>query len=102
MPFAVVIRSGTMPSCSHANQAPVRQKPVWISSAMNRMPCSRRELDHARQEPVGRDDEAALALDRLDQHRRDVMRTDLRVDDVLQPRRASAAHAVSSPSSRNG
>ena len=38
MPLAVVIRSGTTPSCSQANQSPVRQKPVWISSAMNRMP----------------------------------------------------------------
>src|SRR5665811_630591 len=40
MPLAVVIRSGTTPSCSQANQSPVRQKPLWISSAMNRIPCS--------------------------------------------------------------
>ncbi len=39
MPLAVVIRSGTTPSCSQANQSPVRQKPLWISSAMNRIPC---------------------------------------------------------------
>ena len=38
MPLAVVIRSGTTCSCSQANQSPVRQNPVWISSAMNRMP----------------------------------------------------------------
>ena len=36
----VVIRSGTTPSNSLANQLPVRQKPVWISSAMNTMPCA--------------------------------------------------------------
>ena len=40
MPFAVVIRSGTMPSWSQANQSPVRQKPVWISSATNTIPLS--------------------------------------------------------------
>ena len=28
IPFAVIIMSGTMPSCSDANQFPVRQKPV--------------------------------------------------------------------------
>ena len=39
--LAVVIRSGTSPSCSLANMAPVRPKPVWISSAMNTMPCLR-------------------------------------------------------------
>ena len=40
MPFAVVMRSGTTFSWSQANQSPVRQKPVWISSAMSRMSCS--------------------------------------------------------------
>jgi hypothetical protein len=34
MPLAVVTMSGTTPSCSLANQSPVRQNPVWISSAM--------------------------------------------------------------------
>ncbi len=32
------MRSGTTPSWSQANQSPVRQNPVWISSAMNRTP----------------------------------------------------------------
>jgi hypothetical protein len=41
IPFAVVIRSGTTRSWSQANQSPVRQNPVWISSAISRMPCSR-------------------------------------------------------------
>ncbi len=39
--LAVVIRSGTSPSCSQANIAPVRPNPVWISSATNTMPCLR-------------------------------------------------------------
>ena len=38
MPLAVVMRSGTTPSYSLANQSPVRQKPDWISSATNTMP----------------------------------------------------------------
>ncbi len=36
MPLAVAIRSGSMPSVSEANQAPVRAMPDWTSSAMNR------------------------------------------------------------------
>src|SRR5699024_1820934 len=35
IPFARVIRSGSIPSASEANQLPVRTKPVWTSSAMN-------------------------------------------------------------------
>ena len=38
MPFAVATRSGTTPSCSDANHAPVRQNPVWISSATKSAP----------------------------------------------------------------
>ena len=38
--FAIAIRSGTTPKCSIANILPVRPKPVWISSAIIRMPCS--------------------------------------------------------------
>ena len=38
MPFAMVTRSGTTPSCSQANQAPVRAKPVCTSSAMKTTP----------------------------------------------------------------
>ncbi len=36
--FAVVITSGSIPSCSTANQSPVRPNPVWISSATNTIP----------------------------------------------------------------
>ena len=53
MPFAVVIRSGTTPSWSEANQSPVRQKPVWISSAMSRMPCSAQNSATRRSQPAG-------------------------------------------------
>ena len=80
MPLAVVIRSGTTPSWSQANQSPVRQKPVWISSAMNTMPCSRHHSRQRGQEAVGRHDEAALALDRLDDHGGHVVLADLGVD----------------------
>lgn len=38
-PLAIVMRSGTTPLCSMANILPVRPKPVWISSAIMRMPC---------------------------------------------------------------
>ncbi len=39
MLLATVMRSGSTPECSIANILPVRAKPVWISSAMSRMPC---------------------------------------------------------------
>ena len=51
MPLATVTRSGTTPSCSHANQAPVRHMPVWISSATNTTPFSRHQSASARRKP---------------------------------------------------
>ena len=39
MLLATVMRSGSTPACSIAKFFPVRAKPVWISSAMSRMPC---------------------------------------------------------------
>ena len=51
MPLAVVIRSGTTPSCSQANQAPVRQKPVWISSAISSAPLSLHQAAMAGRKP---------------------------------------------------
>jgi hypothetical protein len=39
MLFATVMRSGSTPECSIANVLPVRAKPVWISSAIRRIPC---------------------------------------------------------------
>ena len=51
MPLAAVTRSGTTPSSSQANQSPVRQKPVWISSAMNRMPLAVHHSEIAGRKP---------------------------------------------------
>ena len=53
MPLAVVTMSGTTPSCSQANQSPVRQNPVWISSAMNTIPCSRQNSASPGRNPSG-------------------------------------------------
>lgn len=53
MPFAVVIRSGTTPSWSQANQSPVRQKPVWISSAISSTPLSRHQSATRVRKPSG-------------------------------------------------
>src|SRR5229473_3045185 len=53
IPLAVVTRSGTTPSWSEANQSPVRQNPVWISSAMSRMPCSRQNSASPGRKPSG-------------------------------------------------
>ena len=52
--------------------SPVRPKPDWTSSAMKTMP-SARTTRRARQEARGRHDESALALDRLDEDRRDLV-----------------------------
>ena len=95
MAFAVVIRSGTTPSSSQANQSPVRQNPVWISSAMNDHAVGPAPAGEGRQEPGGGDDEAALALDRLDQHARRVVHADLALD-LLDGacRRLLAGHAL--------
>ena len=51
MPLAVVIRSGTMPKCSLANIAPVRAKPVWISSAMKTTSFARHQSTSAGRNP---------------------------------------------------
>ena len=53
MPLAVVMRSGTTPSSSQANQSPLRQKPLCTSSAMNRMPLSRHHCASAGRKPRG-------------------------------------------------
>jgi hypothetical protein len=37
--LAIVTMSGSTSKCSIANIRPVRPKPVWISSAIKRMPC---------------------------------------------------------------
>jgi hypothetical protein len=52
MPLASVTRSGTTPSSAQANQSPVRQKPVWISSAMKTAPESRPHCATAGRKPA--------------------------------------------------
>ena len=51
IPFAIVTRSGTTPSCSQANHAPVRHIPVWISSATKTTPLSRHHCASAGRKP---------------------------------------------------
>ena len=52
MPLAVTIRSGSMPSSSQANIAPVRANPVCTSSAMNTTSLSRHQSQQRRQEAL--------------------------------------------------
>ena len=68
MPLAVVTRSGTTPSCSQANQSPVRANPVCTSSATNTMPLRRQYSASPAGSRRRGHDEPALALDRLDHH----------------------------------
>ena len=51
MPLAMQIRSGSMPSCSQANMAPVRAIPVWTSSAMNTTLFARHQRSNAGRNP---------------------------------------------------
>ena len=100
MPLAVVTRSGSTPSCSQANQSPVRQKPVWISSATNTAPAAVAHAGERRQEAGRRHDEAALALDRLDQHARP--RSSAPTCFSIMSMARAAASAPDSPPSRSG
>ena len=59
--------SGTTSSWSHANVRPVRPSPDWISSATISTSALVAQRAHLAQEALGRDDHAALALDRLEQ-----------------------------------
>ena len=51
---------------------------------MSRMPCSRGDLAEARQEAGRRHDVAALAEDRLDDDRRDLVRVDELVEGQVE------------------
>ena len=53
MPFATVMMSGTTPSCSTANQRPVRPKPVMTSSAIISTSRSSQILRTAVSQPMG-------------------------------------------------
>ena len=86
MPLAVSRMSGSTPQCSTAHILPVRPAPDWISSAMSRMPCCVADLAQALQEAVLGDDVAALALDRLDDDRGDLVgRRELVEQDLVEP-----------------
>ena len=82
--LASVMTSGAMPSCSYAKSVPVRPMPICTSSSMSSRSLLVAELAQLPQIACGRHDDAALALDRLDQdrdrlrataslHRRDVV-----------------------------
>ena len=51
MPLAVAMMSGTTPSSSQANMAPVRANPVCTSSAMNTTPLTRAHSTRAGRNP---------------------------------------------------
>ena len=73
MPFATVIASGVMPACWKANHSPVRPAPVWISSMISSAPCCSVSSRAACEVALGQVDHARLALDRLDEQRRDAV-----------------------------
>ena len=86
MPLAVSRMSGSTPQCSIAHILPVRPAPDWISSATSRMPCLSQIPRRPWQEAVLGDDVAALALDRLDEDRRDLAgRDELVEQDLVEP-----------------
>ena len=82
--FAVIRMSGTTPVCSTANSLPVRPKPVCTSSAISRMPCFSVSARSRGQVVGGRHHEAALAQHRLHDHRRDLLRLDVALEEVLE------------------
>ena len=95
--------SGSTSQCRTANISPVRPKPVWTSSAMRRMPCwrviSRSRGRNARR----RDDVAALAEDRLDDDRRDLVRVDELVErqvELLLPVAGARVGSCAPPAAR--
>ena len=79
--------SGTTPSWSQAKVLPVRPRPAWISSAANSTSLVGAQLADAAQVALRRDDDAALALDRLDEHRDGVGR-----DGGLERREVAVGH----------
>ena len=73
-PWPVRRMSGLTPHCSIAHIVPVRPAPDWISSAIEQDPVLVADRAEALEEAVLGDDVAALALDRLDDDRRDLVR----------------------------
>ena len=69
--LASVTTSGLTPACSKPNHRPVRPNPVWISSIIISAPTSSQSSRMPAEVLGARRVDAALALHRLDQHRRD-------------------------------
>ena len=65
------MRSGSRPQCSRAKKRPVRPSPVWTSSQHSSVPVAAARGLGRREVAVGRQVDA-LALNRLDDERRDV------------------------------
>ena len=82
-PLAVVMMSGTTFQLSTANHSPVRPQPHITSSAIIWMPNLRAQLPDALQVPVGRDQDAVRAGHRLQDERRDRLRS-LELDRLLE------------------
>ena len=84
--------SGTTSSWSQAKVRPVRARPDWISSATISAPASSQIAAHLAQVALGRDDDAALPLHRLEQHGdrgvvdRVAQRVGIAVGDRAEPR----------------
>ncbi len=62
----MVMRSGSIPACSRANQRPVRPNPVWISSATERC-----RADHKAREAVADELERRGDVSTFPEHRFD-------------------------------
>ena len=82
-PLAIVIRSGTTPQWSTANQRPVRPNPAITSSATIRIPFRSQISRTPCEVAVGRDEDAVRADDRLEEDGRDRLRPFV-ADDVLE------------------
>ena len=66
----ISVTSASIPSCSSASSLPVRPSPVWISSRISDDAVLGAELADLGEIAGRRDDDAGLALDRLDQEGR--------------------------------
>ena len=91
MPLAVVIRSGTTPSAGQANTVTGAPEAGLDLVGHEQHAVRRHHAASARRNPGRRDDEAALALDRLDHHAGGLRRPDLLLDHVDRPRRGGLA-----------